>query len=61
MPTVCFGYTSCTDAHSDFAEDIGFLQSKVVDFCQEAFMTLLTAPHGQSLMRCQRLDVVSFF
>lgn len=60
-PTVCFGYTSCTDAHSCSVEDIGFLQSKVVAFCQEAFIGLLTALHGQRLILCQGSDVASCF
>lgn len=60
-PTVCFGYTSCTDAHSCFVEDIGSLQSKVVAFCQEAFISLLAALHGQCLIPCQGSDVASCF
>lgn len=58
---MCFTRTSCTDVHSYFVEDIGFLQSKVVGFCQEAFISLSTAFHGQRLIPCQRSDVASCF
>lgn len=52
--------TSCTNIHLYFVEDVGFSQSKVVPFCQEAFISLSPVFHGKCLMHCQRSDVASF-
>lgn len=56
-----FGCTLCTGIHTYFVEHMVFLKSKVMAFCQEVFISLLTVFHGQCVGPGLQLDVSSWF
>lgn len=56
-----FGCTLCISIHSYFVEQTAFLKSKVMAFCQEMFISLLTAFYGQYVGPGLQLDVASWF